>query len=471
MVGGRFAFGRSSSLQPEEKKTDENHNGRDIGYSSELNSAKDLEQVAGLLYCACKGDIEGLEQLLKEGLSVDAADFDDRTALHLAACEGHLKVVEFLISKGADVNRADRWGSTPLADARHYGNVDVCKLLEQNGARLKTSSMRVATQREIPEYEIFPKQLVFKETKYKMPEGSKYRVAMWHGTRVAVKVLSSVDFSEEAFIGFRDELELLQKMRHPNVVQFLGAITQSTPMMIVTEFMPQMDLGKYLKEKKRLDPERAVSYALDIARGMNYLHEHKPDPIIHRDLKPSNLLRDAKHLKVTDFGLSLPKYDSASENTGSARSVNDSVRKPHKGSSCRYMAPELYRNDPDYDRSVDVFSFALIVQEMMEGSPPFNFTQTPEEVAKLYANEGRRPPFRHHARRYPNGLKELIEECWSKTPSERPSFAEIIPRLTDIQRDLGATGFMRSMSCIMPPRGGSKVVSKSSQKSANNEVR
>lgn len=44
----------------------------------------------------------------------------------------------------------------------------------------------------------------------------------------------------------------------------------------------------------------------------------------------------------------------------------------------------------------------------MEGSPPFNFTQTPEEVAKLYANEGRRPPFRHHARRYPNGLKEYV---------------------------------------------------------------
>jgi ankyrin repeat protein len=101
-------------MQPEEKnKTEENRNGRDIGYSPpELNSAKDLEQVAGLLYCACKGDVEGLEQLLKEGLSVDAADFDDRTALHLAACEGHLKVVEFLISKGADVNRADRWGST-----------------------------------------------------------------------------------------------------------------------------------------------------------------------------------------------------------------------------------------------------------------------------------------------------------------------------------------------------------------------
>lgn len=107
MVGGRFAFGRSSSLQPE-KEGD-----RDIRRDSpELNSAKDLEQVAGLLYCACKGDVQGLEQLLEEGLSVDAADFDDRTALHLAACEGHLNVVEFLIKKGADVNRADRWGST-----------------------------------------------------------------------------------------------------------------------------------------------------------------------------------------------------------------------------------------------------------------------------------------------------------------------------------------------------------------------
>jgi serine/threonine protein kinase len=455
MVAGRFALGRSSSLQPE-KAGD-----RDIrrpGNSTELttvNSAKDLEQVAGLLYCACKGDVQGLEQLLEEGLSVDAADFDDRTALHLAACEGHLNVVEFLIKKGADVNHPDRWGSTPLADARHYGNMDVCKVLEQNGARLKTSSMRVATPKEIPEYEIIPSQLIFTDTKYKMPEGSKYGVARWHGTKVAVKELSTADFSEEAFLEFRDELDLLQRLRHPNVVQFLGAITQSTPMMIVTEFLPQMDLAKYLKEKKRLDPERALSYALDIARGMNYLHENKP-PIIHRDLKPSNLLRDAKHLKVADFGLSLPKYDSASEYVGSnsARS-NESIRaKPLKGTSYRYMAPELSTKaygSEEIDKSVDVFSFAIIVQEMMEGSPPFH-SQQPEAVAKLYA-EGQRPPFKHHARRYPAGLKELIENCWDKNPSARPTFNSIIDKLTKIQEESGRKGFLRSMSCVYPSRG------------------
>lgn len=86
---------------------------------------------------------------------------------------------------------------------------------------------------------------------------------------------------------FIDELALLQKIRHPNVVQFLGAVTQSTPMMIVTEYLPKGDLRAYLKQKGALKPTLAVKFALDIARGMNYLHENRPEAIIHRDLEPS----------------------------------------------------------------------------------------------------------------------------------------------------------------------------------------
>lgn len=82
--------------------------------------------------------------------------------------------------------------------------------------------MRVATQKAIPEYEIIPSQLIDNVTKYKMPANSKYRVSIWHGTVVAVKVLSKLDFSEEAFVEFRAELDLLQRLRHPNVVQFLS---------------------------------------------------------------------------------------------------------------------------------------------------------------------------------------------------------------------------------------------------------
>lgn len=104
MRGGRVTFGRQSSLAPEDKLVPAD--------AEPLKSAKDLETVAELLYCACKGDVEGVDALLAKGLSPDATDFDSRTALHLAACEGHLDVVQFLINKGADVNRADRWGST-----------------------------------------------------------------------------------------------------------------------------------------------------------------------------------------------------------------------------------------------------------------------------------------------------------------------------------------------------------------------
>ncbi|MCH93956.1 serine/threonine-protein kinase HT1-like, partial [Trifolium medium] len=65
------------------------------------------------------------------------------------------------------------------------------------------------------------------------------------------------------------------------------------------------DLRDYLKHKGALKPITAVKFALDIARGMNYLHEHKPEAIIHRDLEPSNILRDdSGHLKVADFGVS-----------------------------------------------------------------------------------------------------------------------------------------------------------------------
>uniref|UniRef100_A0A2P2L8K3 Serine/threonine-protein kinase HT1 isoform X1 n=1 Tax=Rhizophora mucronata TaxID=61149 RepID=A0A2P2L8K3_RHIMU len=118
-----------------------------------------------------------------------------------------------------------------------------------------------------------------------------FRIAKWRGIQVAVKTLEEELFTDEYKVrAFRDELALLQKIRHPNVVQFLGAVTQSTPMIIVTEYLSKGDLCAYLKLKGALKPRIAVKLALDIARGMNYLHEHKPEAIIHRDLEPSYVL-------------------------------------------------------------------------------------------------------------------------------------------------------------------------------------
>jgi serine/threonine protein kinase len=114
-----------------------------------------------------------------------------------------------------------------------------------------------------------------------------YQVAKWNGTRVSVKILDKDSYSDpERINAFRHELTLLEKVRHPNVIQFVGAVTQNIPMMIVVEYNPKGDLSVYLQKKGRLSPSKALRFALDIARGMNYLHECKPDPIIHCDLKP-----------------------------------------------------------------------------------------------------------------------------------------------------------------------------------------
>ncbi|XP_010524090.1 PREDICTED: serine/threonine-protein kinase STY8-like isoform X3 [Tarenaya hassleriana] len=285
--------------------------------------------------------------------------------------------------------------------------------------------MHVQNAREVPEYEIDAKELDFSNSE-KITKGT-FRLASWRGIKVAVKTFGEELFTDEDKVkAFRDELTLLQKIRHPNVVQFLGAVTQSSPMMIVTEYLSKGDLREYLDRKRALKPELAVKFALDIARGMNYLHEHKPEAIIHRDLEPSNILRDdSGHPKVADFGVSKLLVV---KNT-----VKEDKPVTPQDTSWRYMAPEVYRNE-EYDTKVDVFSFALILQEMIEGCVPFPMSQE-SEVPKAYvANE--RPPFNAPAKRYPLVLKELIQDCWDKEPSRRPTFRQIITKLEVISHHL-----------------------------------
>ncbi|KAL8144258.1 hypothetical protein V2J09_017290 [Rumex salicifolius] len=163
------------------------------------------------------------------------------------------------------------------------------------------------------------------------------------------------------------------------------------------------------------------------AEGVSYLHENKPEPIIHFDLEPANILRDdSGNLKVADFGVSkLLKV---------AQGIAEDRPFTCENTSYRYMSPELFKKE-EYDTKVDVFSFALILQEMIEGCPPFP-EKDEVEVPKLYA-EKRRPPFRVSTKLYSHGIKELIEECWRENPQERPTFREIILRLDHIYRSLG----------------------------------
>ncbi|KAI3743728.1 hypothetical protein L1987_56793 [Smallanthus sonchifolius] len=407
----RFALGKQSSMAPDKGLDSDSDDGLEA-----------IDPRVRLMFFASEGDLEGIKKLLSSGTDVNFRDIDNRTALHVAACQGFSDVAELLLEGGAEVDPQDKWGSTPLADAIHYKNYGVVKLLEKHGAKHLMAPMHVNNAREIPEYEIDDKELDFTNS-IDITKGT-FAIASWRGTQVAVKKLGDeLCIDEDKVAAFRDELELLQKIRHPNVVQFLGAVTQSSPMMIVIEFLPKGDLGAYLKRKGALKPLTALKYAMDIARGMSYLHENKPEPIIHRDLEPSNILRDdSGHLKVADFGVS-----ELLKGTNAAK--HKKLMNYQDTTSRRYVAPEVFKNE-DYDTKVDVFSFALILQEMIEGCQPF-VTKDEKDVPKLYAAK-QRPPFNAPSKRYPHGLKHLIEECWHENPSKRPSFRQIIVRLESI---------------------------------------
>ncbi|PSS04346.1 Serine/threonine-protein kinase [Actinidia chinensis var. chinensis] len=393
----------------------------------------DSEGPYRLLYCSSKGDKSGVIQELDKGVEPNLGDYDKRTALHLASCEGHTEVISLLLGKGADVNSTDRWGRTPLSDARSGKHEQICEILEAHGG---IDPMGLDSQ--TPFYEIDSSEVDMEESKL-IGEGAYGEVYLvkWRGTEVAAKTIrssiSSIEIVKRAFLM---ELALWQKLRHPNIVQFLGVLKNPDRLIFITEYLRNGSLYDILRKKGRLDQQTAVAYALDIARGMNYLHQHKPHAIIHRDLTPRNVLQDeAGHLKVTDFGLSkiAQKKDNGYKMTGGTGSY-------------RYMAPEVYRRE-SYGKSVDVFSFALIVHEMFQGGPSNN-AETGEQVADKRAYEDSRPSLSSYV--YPDPIKMLLRECWHKNPDCRPTFEDIILQLEMIQQGLQySQGMGACCSCII----------------------
>ncbi|GAB4835963.1 Serine/threonine-protein kinase edr1 [Ancistrocladus abbreviatus] len=158
--------------------------------------------------------------------------------------------------------------------------------------------------------------------------------ADWNGTEVAVKKFLDQDFSGAALAEFRREVRIMRRLRHPNVVLFMGAVTRPPNLSIVTEFLPRGSLYRILHRPNcQIDEKRRIKMALDVARGMNCLHTSIPT-IVHRDLKSPNLLVDKNWtVKVSDFGLSRLKHNTFLSSKSTAGTPE-------------WMAPEVLRNEP-----------------------------------------------------------------------------------------------------------------------------
>ena len=225
-------------------------------------------------------------------------------------------------------------------------------------------------------------------------------VAKFRGAVVAVKRIHNKIVSPHNIQLFQREMNIAARLRHPNLVQFLGA-TMEGEMLIVMELM-STSLRSQLQKDEYFMPPLVKSISLDVARALTYLHQIQPDAVVHRDISSANVLLEQLvggkwRAKVTDYGSVNIVRQLNTENPGSPV----------------YSAPEA-SNPSLQSPKMDIFSFGALILEMLTGRLPAR-DDRPGLLDKIFHEQ----------------LLDLIERCLSERPEDRPSSSAIISELSE----------------------------------------
>lgn len=278
--------------------------------------------------------------------------------------------------------------------------------------------------------EIDPKELAIKDEILEMgcPGQVETFLGELKGQQVIVKKFvkfGKLNLREQ--VQFTREITHLASLNHPKLIKLLGVSLSTMPPQMVLEHCAGGTLYEMLHNS--FDVELAwwqiVQMSQDIAETVAYLHSKK---FIHRDLTSLNLMleqvlkddKDIPIVKVCDL-CSARLRDSSEGWANMTKDVGTLV----------WSAPEILSRVPTYDEKVDVYSFAMILFEMVCREPPFEDMDTIEIVRTVSA--GGRPSLESLPLDCPPGLRDLITSSWAQSPSDRLSFARICAVLGDLR--------------------------------------
>ncbi|KAH9738419.1 serine/threonine-protein kinase CTR1 [Citrus sinensis] len=205
--------------------------------------------------------------------------------------------------------------------------------------------------------------------------------ADWHGSDVAVKILMEQEFHAERFKEFLREVAIMKRLRHPNIVLFMGAVTQPPNLSIVTEYLSRGSLYRLLHKpgvREMLDERRRLNMAYDV---------------------------------VCDFGLSRLK-------------ANTFLSSKSAAGTPEWMAPEVLRDEPSNEKS-DIYSFGVILWELATLQQPWG-NLNPAQVVAAVGFKGKRLEIPRNVNPH---VASIIEACWANEPWKRPSFSTIMELL------------------------------------------
>uniref|UniRef100_A0A915JGL1 Protein kinase domain-containing protein n=1 Tax=Romanomermis culicivorax TaxID=13658 RepID=A0A915JGL1_ROMCU len=320
-----------------------------------------------------------------------------------------------------------------------------------------------ACESKISVPEIDYKELKFYERLSSGSFGTVYR-AEWSKTGKIVAVKRVLVLEKEAHV--------LNLIRHKNIIQFFGAVTEPPNFCIVLEFASKGSLFSLLHKEdndsdSKLSFELLMKWAIDIATGVNYLHNEAPCKIIHRgEYDISNIIIFLKSHDIISVPLAILMYTSFPtyvrnvicfflENLKSGNVVIDEsntcklcdfgtskpllhTTKMTTVGTVAWMSPEMIQSSP-VGEPTDTWSFGVVLWELLTRQVPFKGFES-FRVAWMVVEENERLCIPSGC---PQNLKVFLHKCWDKDPKARPLFPEILNIVNDAQTSADTVNFLK----------------------------